>query len=94
MYWPILFLVKLLDPLAAILGLTAGAMARTWWHTGLGALVAAALVELALSHMQPERRFEFPEFVVGCLAAFVWVALAFFIKQRAAAKRAGSLPPR
>ena len=81
------FLGKFLDPVAAVLGLALGALSRTWWQLLLAALAIAALVEMILSSIQFTRSFHPMSYLIGVLAAGVWIMLGLKAKQIWARRR-------
>jgi len=78
----VILIVKLLDPIVAILALASGAMSRTWWHVGLAGLGIGLLSELLLSLLRPTGMFRPGAFIIAAIAAAAWSALAFWIKGR------------
>lgn len=77
-----IFIVKLLDPVTAIIGGVFGALCRRWWQTLIVALIAVAIVEMILSATQYTRHFSIPVFVVGFVTAEIWATIGFLIGQR------------
>jgi hypothetical protein len=78
----VILIVKLLDPIVAILALVAGAMSRAWWHIGLAGLGIGLLSELLLSMLRPTGTFRPGAFLVAAIAAGARSVLAFWIKGR------------
>jgi len=70
-----ILIAKLLDPIAAVLGLIAGWFCRTWWQTLGAATVTAGLVEAFLHQTQWTRHFDLTVFITSVVAAAVWVGL-------------------
>ena len=75
-------LAKLLDPVTAALAIVSGAaLARNWWQVILAALVVAAIQEALLWQLQHARTFDLVIFLIGFVAAAIWVAAAYLLKR-------------
>lgn len=75
------FVARLVDPAAAVLAVLAAFLIRAWWHIPIAALLIGGIVELTLFKMQLTRSFDPLIFLVGLLAAGVWIAVGYFLRR-------------
>ena len=76
----VIFLAKLIDPIAALPALVAGYFCRTWWQVVISAAAVGIVVEMILVLFQQTPEIHQGRLLMGVLAAGVWSNLAFAIK--------------
>jgi len=76
----VIFLAKLVDPIAALPALVAGYFCRTWWQVVISAMAVGIIVEMILVAMQQTPEIHQGRLLMGVLAAGVWSNLAFAFK--------------
>src|SRR5262245_24609839 len=76
----VIFVAKLIDPIAALPALVAGYFCRTWWQVVIAAAAVGIIVEMVLVLMQQTPEMHQGRLLMGVLAAGVWSNLAFAFK--------------
>jgi hypothetical protein len=76
----VIFLAKLIDPIAALPALVAGYFCRTWWQVVISAAAVGIIVEMILVSTQQTPEMHQGRLLMGVLAAGVWSNLAFAFK--------------
>ena len=77
-----LFFGKLISLPVFIPALVVGLLSRRWWHVVVGTLALALIVQIAIANIDGlGREPNFPEFLVGILAALVWSATTFYFRK-------------
>jgi hypothetical protein len=87
-----IFVAKLLDPIAAIVGILVGYFSHKWWHVALAVLAVATIAESILFSVQYARTFHLDVFLIGIAAAATWVFVGYLIK-RWISRRRPARPP-
>jgi len=84
----VIFVAKLLDPVAAVPALVVGYFCRAWWQVVIAAVAVGLTVEMILVALQQTPGIHEGRLLMGVLAAGVWSNLAFAFKMwRAKAAR-------
>ena len=76
----VIFVAKLIDPIAALPALVAGYFCRTWWQVVISAAAVGIVVEMILVLFQQTPEIHQGRLLMGVLAAGVWSNLAFAFK--------------
>jgi ABC-type Mn2+/Zn2+ transport system permease subunit len=76
----VIFLAKLIDPIAALPALVAGYFCRAWWQVVISAAAVGIIVEMILVLLQQTPEIHQGRLLMGVLAAGVWSNLAFAFK--------------
>ena len=76
----VIFIAKLMDPIATLPALVAGYFCRTWWQVVIAAAGVGIIVEMILVLFQQTPEMHQGRLLIGVLAAGVWSNLAFAFK--------------
>jgi ABC-type Mn2+/Zn2+ transport system permease subunit len=76
----VIFLAKLIDPIAALPALVAGYFCQAWWQVVISAAAVGIIVEMILVLLQQTPEIHQGRLLMGVLAAGVWSNLAFAFK--------------
>jgi hypothetical protein len=76
----VIFVAKLMDPIATLPALVAGYFCRTWWQVVIAAAAVGIIVEMILVLFQQTPEMHQGRLLMGVLAAGLWSNLAFAFK--------------
>ena len=76
-----MFLAQFVAPIPIAVGIAGAFVSRSWWHVLITALVAASIGEVFLHMTKADHSFTPLAFMIGVVAAGLWAAWFYWIRQ-------------